>query len=602
MAQRRLCETCQHRYLPVPPRPPERVDSPAAKEAAARMLEELMFKNEQERDLAQGFGSVIVDAEPRFQPWCRARSTQGDFFLCAWLDGPCDQHVSLAPIAEGERNGVTAPTSPIFERNALPVERLELGARLALERRRVVEVRKDRGDRPIIHYSYELAPEPNGPIVSIDGKGLFQSYLIFGGPGAGKTHLFKRLLSQALSICAPQRVGGLILDPKGLLVDTVRELVENIGRTQDLSVVDGWNLDRGPNVNLLGYSALEPRDLGRLVADVALSEAGDLPDGWQVHVNDLIESAVVLIHAQQGMVTPAVLARDLLTRNDQGVAPIAERADRLFDDTREDVVDAVRRIQDYYTNTEPGQRRFVRQIIQRSLGEMKDSKWAGISDSSAIANIYEETIRDGKILLLSVGQGSPAFQRSLCTLVKALFQQAVLAHGSETLRRTPDRKPNPTLLACDEYAQVATESASGLVSDSRFFSLSREYRCMSLLALQSVATGKSRFPGYLRDRWEAILGNVGAKIFMRLNDVETAELASDLVGQREAEVPLNSQSSGTSKTMTHSSTLTERVILPPWLLTQTLVTGQGVAIGTLDGGSSVGTQFFAVPGEQEVAA
>jgi hypothetical protein len=43
---------------------------------------------------------------------------------------------------------------------------------------------------------------------------------------------------------------------------------------------------------------------------------------------------------------------------------------------------------------------------------------------------------------------------------------------------------------------------------------------MSLLALQSVATGRSRFPASMHDRWDGILGNVMVKMFMRVNDVE----------------------------------------------------------------------------------
>ena len=352
-------------------------------------------------------------------------------------------------------------------------------------------------------------------------------------------------------------------------------------------------MSKASPLNLLGFSGLHPRDLGRLVAEVVLSEAGDLPEGWQIHVGDLIESAMVIIHAQEGVVTLRTLVSDLLTRDTEGRIPLVRRLNDLPSNPNQDVVEATRRLQDFYgEHTTPEQRRFVRQIIQRSLSELKEDRWSSLSDSQSGVAIYDEIVDSGKVLLLSVGQGSPAFQRSLCTLVKAVFQQAVLTRGAEVVRLGGE--PKFTLLACDEYAQVATESISGLVSDSRFMSLSREYRCMSLLALQSVATGRSRFGGHLRDRWDAILGNTGAKIFMRLNDVETAELASNLVGRRESEVPMTSQSSGlTESTLTKSATLTERLVVPTWMLTQRLTQGQGLVVGTLDGGRNVGADYFA---------
>jgi hypothetical protein len=593
------------------------------------VLEELVFEQEQELIAARSSGTLPVRSQPRFEAWCTAQSAPEQFFLCAWVKPSCPYFGSVgsAP-ATGDGPMVTTPpkspeplpakperspiTSRTLEESVPPVTSsdapsdsaplgpapIELGAQLQLERTLLTEPGHNATDGAIIQYDYELRPT-NGAPVAISGAGFHQSYLIFGGPGAGKTHLFKYLLEQVLA--SGSRPGALILDPKGLLIDELREIVGRSRREKDLIAIDGGNLAEAPRVNVLAYTALEPRDLGRLVAEVVLSEAGDLPEGWQVHVSDLIESATVLIAAgdsaaaEPGAVTPAVLARDLLTKNVDGTVPIAARTIALQDDTREPVVEAVRRLTEYFgPHTEPNQRRFVRQIIQRSLSELKDSKWACLSEPGAAPNLYEQIINDGKIVVLSVGQGSPAFQRTLCTLMKALFQQAVLTHGAAAIRS--NRDPKPTLLACDEYAQVATESASGLVSDSRFFSLAREFCCMSLLALQSVATGKSRFPGHLQDRWDAILGNIGAKVFMRLNDMETAQLASDLVGSRECEVPLRSYSSGlTDKTMTANSSLAQRVLLPPWLLTQKIVQGQGVAIGTLDGGRRVGADFFATP-------
>ena len=161
---------------------------------------------------------------------------------------------------------------------------------------------------------------------------------------------------------------------------------------------------------------------------------------------------------------------------------------------------------------------------------------------------------------------------SLSTLVKSIFQQAVLANLSRVAKANAGETNIPFfILACDEYAQAITEGETGLVSDSRFFSLSREAGCLSLLALQSVATGRSRFPAAMRDRWEGILGNVTAKFFMRLNDIETAELGSSLAGKQHSFVQvLSQQQSAQGLSATDSLTMLEHHRVPPWYLTNRL--------------------------------
>ena len=93
---------------------------------------------------------------------------------------------------------------------------------------------------------------------------------------------------------------------------------------------------------------------------------------------------------------------------------------------------------------------------------------------------------------MSIGNGSAAFQRSLCTLMKAGYQQTVLA----TLARHGSRRPGDrfSVLACDEYAQVATEGNSGLVSDSSFEELHAFAQ-----AVQDDLSG-SPYPPYLPTR------------------------------------------------------------------------------------------------------
>ncbi len=231
----------------------------------------------------------------------------------------------------------------------------------------------------------------------------------------------------------------------------------------------------------------------------------------------------------------------------------------------------------------------MRQIIERSLGELMSKEWQYLSRTKT--PVYSGIIREGQVVSIAVGQSSPAFQRSLSTLTKAIFQQAVLADLAQRPGDTPF-----FILACDEYAQAITEGETGLVSDSRFFSLSREAGCLSLLALQSVATGRSRFPAAMKDRWDGILGNVTVKFFMRLNDVETAELGSSLAGKQHSAIPVSSTGLAASgSSLNEGVTMLEHPRVPAWFLTNEMEQGFALVHGTLDGVSRPTSRFVRAP-------
>jgi hypothetical protein len=398
----------------------------------------------------------------------------------------------------------------------------------------------------------------------------------------------------------PRRPGCLLLDPKGVLTPWLEGVLGKLGRGDDLTVLSAGADENAFNV--LGRD-LAPIELGRLLSEVVLAGAAGIDEGWSVLISDLLEAASVVISAEETEgLTARALLKDILYRarftykdgRELMEYPIVLRARRVGRKTRDvDVRIACDRIAEYFQSTEDRQRRFVRQIIERSLGELMSPDWQYLSSTTGDESVYSGIIHEGRVVTVAVGQSSPAFQRSMSTLVKSLFQQAVLSD----LAHRAEGAPTPFfLLACDEYAQAITEGESGLVSDSRFFSLSREAGCMSLLALQSVATGRSRFPAAMQDRWAGILGNVTVKLFMRVNDVETAEMGSALAGSMHSFIPVLSQGlSAQGQSVTDAVTMLEHRRVPEWYLTNRMPQGYALVHGTLDGQSMPTSVFVRAP-------
>lgn len=640
---------------------------------AALRLEDLLYKQK---------GGARLDRPPVRHDWCAAwpGASEGRYFFCDWLEGnrcskfQCATGARGCPRCETGQgtciNGAEGGDPPLGDTTA-PHDAAPLlgaaapvstpsprtmpspGTALSADRMPPPAATKPAPDAATSAADWSL---PLGPAFAlrtvqqplaigeggfqldykfeelvrerpaIRGHGLAQTYMIFGGPGAGKTYYFKYLLKSLLS--HPDRPGCLILDPKGVLTEWLRKQLRN--RLDDFRVLEE-RADNStvlkehaqqPPFNVLGAD-LQPAELGRLLSEVVLAGADGVSEDWGVLITDLLASAAVLVDKSskdegKGPVTAAALLNEILYRRhlvrkngkiykEYPICRLARKYSAARFEEDPELRIAADRITLYFDSVEPRQERFVRQIIERSLSELTSEKWAYLSGNDGKASsLYWEIIHNHRVVSVAVGQSSPAFQRSMSTLVKAIFQQAVLADLTKRAmqERDSDRLPEAPmppdkpffLLACDEYAQAITEGASGLVSDSRFFSLAREAGCMSLLALQSVATGRSRFPAAMRDRWEGILGNVSAKFFMKLNDVETAELASALAGSRHSFVPVASQQqSAQGLVASEGVTMVEHPLVPSWFLTNRMPQGHALVHGTLDGESAPVSVFVKNP-------
>lgn len=594
------CATCKHlrppvrrfeeTYLPTPAKTP----AIAAERERARREDEVRLREEQA--VVQGTSSAPLSGVPQFTPWCAQRSdlVAGRYFFTDNREGDCQWH---EPTAGNAPRAVTAIASPAVhpQREApQPAPARKASLNEALLGDTVVDVRRvDRGTDEQSE-DFEIKPAVGVRPPAISGKGFTQSYLLFGGPGAGKTTFFKYLLQQVLEHDA--RPGCLLLDPKASLCEWFTKLEHpQPALVVSPSSTTGFNLFGLPG-------SIPPLELGTLLAEVVLAQAGDVGDGWQVLLNDLLQSAVVLLSSAQEssdpararLVTPRVLVDELLgtqqTRGQttgtlQRLPKIQVTATKAWRDpaTEPSRREAAARIREY-AKTEEKNKLFIRQLISNTLGALRDEEWRSLSDADGI-DFYGSILEEGRRAIVAVGFSSPAFQRALTTIIKAVFQQHVLADLQARSSRN-----DFVVLACDEYAEIVTEGASGLVSDARFFSQAREAHCMSLLALQSIATGRSRFPASVRDRWDGIMGNVSGRLFMRLNDTATARAASDLVGRRQVvtrKTVLGIGPEGSTATDTYLSY--ERPEIPDWLFTSCLPTFHALAQGNFDGMSQLVT-------------
>jgi hypothetical protein len=104
------------------------------------------------------------------------------------------------------------------------------------------------------------------------------------------------------------------------------------------------------------------------------------------------------------------------------------------------------------------------------------------------------------------------------------------------VNRVPRIEANPeqyfrqVLFLCDEYQHFATVGENEPTGDEKFFSLSRQPKCISIVATQSISSLKSALPG---ETWRTLLQTFRTKIFLALSDDFSAKTASELCGRED---------------------------------------------------------------------
>lgn len=143
---------------------------------------------------------------------------------------------------------------------------------------------------------------------------------------------------------------------------------------------------------------------------------------------------------------------------------------------------------------------------------------------------FAELIEQGQVCALNFPMSAnPALARTMGTFMKQDFQRAML-NRIPRMEREPERHWREVLFLCDEYHAFATVGESDPSGDEKFFALSRQAKCISIVATQSLSSLRSALPG---ESWRTLFQTFRTKIFLTLSDDFSAKTASELCGKVE---------------------------------------------------------------------
>ena len=139
-----------------------------------------------------------------------------------------------------------------------------------------------------------------------------------------------------------------------------------------------------------------------------------------------------------------------------------------------------------------------------------------------------ELIEGGKVLALNMPAGAnPALARAIGVLLKNSWMQALLRRPAEAARR-PGRYMRPAVFICDEYQAFATVGQDDPSGDEKAFALTRQCRCIPIVATQSISSLRSVLPS--GEAWRTLVQTLRSRIFLSLSDEASARIASEMCG------------------------------------------------------------------------
>ncbi len=373
----------------------------------------------------------------------------------------------------------------------------------------------------------------NNTPIYISEKGLYQSILITGTIGTGKTssamYPFTKQLISYNSTLPGEKLAMLILDVKGNYLKKVLEYANISNRLSDIITID---LSGNFKYNPLDKQNLKPIVLAnRLKTILSLFSPNNSESFWLDKSEQILAECIKFCRLyNNGYVTFAEIHKLLMFpeyyQEKLEVLKILFRQGK-FDDT--DVYNLLTCI-DFFekeffsldARTISILKSEISRITSIFVSDYNVSKVFCCSKNELNFYGFENVLNTGKIVVLNMNISEyKNLSKIIAAYLKLDFQTEVMSRlgKASTIRKSA--------FISDEFHEYVT------TTDSDFFAQCREAKCINIVATQSYSSIKNA----LKDEVSAkvILQNMINKLWFRTDDIFTIEEAQKQIGKEEKE-------------------------------------------------------------------
>ena len=123
---------------------------------------------------------------------------------------------------------------------------------------------------------------------------------------------------------------------------------------------------------------------------------------------------------------------------------------------------------------------------------------------------------------------NPALARAVGVMLKNAWLQALLMRPAK-MKAKPGSYFRLAVFICDEYQAFASVGEDDPSGDENSFALTRQCRCIPIVATQSISSLRAVLGS--SEAWRSLLQTLCTRIFLSLSDDASAKIASELCGQ-----------------------------------------------------------------------
>lgn len=347
--------------------------------------------------------------------------------------------------------------------------------------------------------------------VYIKNNGIFQNILITGSIGSGKT---SSAISNIILELLKNNIYGLIIDVKGNYINQLRYLVDKNNIDVNIIEISIDNNFKYNPIDMKNKSSIEIANELRLVLTL-LSDTKTSDSYWLDKVESFLCDFITLIRAYGKVVSFYEIHR-LINEKDY-LEKMCEKIkgkilkNKFCDNELFNINSAMSNIKNEFLTLDDRTIGIIKSEITRITSvfvsdKLLYDKFCGESDKiDFYNNLY--------VLSINIGENRKLL-KVIATYLKLNFQKQILSNFNQ-------RKE--VFFICDEYQEIAN------IEDANFFSISREYKCINVISMQSY----SSLLNSLNSEYSAkvIIQNLVNKIWFRNDDSYTVNEIIKQIGK-----------------------------------------------------------------------
>jgi len=364
--------------------------------------------------------------------------------------------------------------------------------------------------------------------IFIEENGLYQNFLISGTTGSGKTSsAIYPLTKQLIEYKEPNKIGMLILDVKGNFHKQVKKFCNFYDREDELITIE---IGGKYKYNPLHKPNLSPLVLANRLKTILLLFSENNSDSyWLDKVEQVFCEAIKLCRLYNDNYVNFLELHKLITDNDYYISKTSViknlfQENKLSEKQNYDFLTALNFFENEFKKLDSKVHTILKSEITRITNLfISDLDILNTFCSKNIDDLnftgFKEVIDYKKIVVLNM---NIAKNKNLSKVIAAYLK---LDFQDEVLQRIENNDIHTTAFICDEYHEYAT------ASDSNFFALSREAKCINIIATQSYTSILNTLKNEYSTK--VIIQNLINKIWFRTDDMFTIEEAQKQIGKED---------------------------------------------------------------------